>query len=128
MKEVAAAIIIKDNQVLIAQRAPSENLAGKWEFPGGKIEPEETLQECLKREIREELEVEIEVSNFFGESIYTYYSGTIKLMAFWCKWISGDFTLKVHSQIAWVNHRELDLYDFAPADISLVKKLKAVMS
>lgn len=128
MKEVTAAIILKDNRVLIAQRAPEDNLAGKWEFPGGKIEHGETRQECLKREMREELDVEIEVLDFFGESIYAYHSGTIKLMAFWCQWISGDFTLKVHSHIAWVNHNELDLYDFASADIPLVDKLKAVMS
>lgn len=125
MKEVTAAIILKDNKVLIAQRAPDDKLAGKWEFPGGKIEPGETLEECLKREIREELAVEIEVSDFFGESIYIYQSGAIKLMAFLCKWISGDFTLIVHSRIAWVNHHELDLFDFAPADIPLVEKLKA---
>lgn len=128
MKEVTAAIILKDSRVLIAQRATGENLAGKWEFPGGKIEHGETPQECLKREISEELDVDIEVSDFFGESIYAYHSGTIKLMAFWCRWISGDFTLKVHSQIAWVNHHELDLYDFAPADIPLVEELKSVLS
>ena len=127
MKEVTAAIILKANRVLIAQRAPGENLAGKWEFPGGKIEPGETLQECLKREIREELDVDIEVLDFFSESIYTYQNGTIKLMAFLCKWISGDFTLNVHSHIAWVNHHELDVYDFAPADIPLVEKLKSVL-
>ncbi|KUO75004.1 MAG: NUDIX hydrolase [Desulfosporosinus sp. BRH_c37] len=124
MKEVTAAIILKDNKILIAQRAPDDKLAGKWEFPGGKIEPSETPQECLKREIREELDVEIEVLDFFGESIYTYHSGTIQLMAFWCKLISGDLKLKVHNEIAWVNHNELDLYDFAPADIPLVEKLK----
>lgn len=128
MKEVTAAIILRDNKILIAQRAPDDNLAGKWEFPGGKIEHGETLQECLKREIREELEVEIEVLDFFDESIYRYHNGTIKLMAFWCKWLSGDFTLQVHNQIAWVNHLELDLYNFAPADIPLVEKVKAVMS
>lgn len=127
MKEVTAAIIIKDSKVLIAQRAPGENLAGKWEFPGGKIEPGETPQECIKREIREELAVEIEILDFFGESIYVYHSGTIKLMAFWCKWITGDFTLKVHSDLVWVHCHELDLYDFAPADIPLVEKLKGVV-
>ncbi|WP_235838831.1 (deoxy)nucleoside triphosphate pyrophosphohydrolase [Desulfosporosinus metallidurans] len=120
-------MILKANRVLIAQRAPGENLAGKWEFPGGKIEPGETPEECLKREIRQELDVDIEVLDFFGESIFTYRSGTIKLMAFWCKWISGDFTLNVHSHIAWVNRHELDLYDFAPADIPLVEKLKSVL-
>ena len=128
MKKVTAAIILNKNKILIARRAPEDKLADKWEFPGGKIEQVETPQECLKREIREELDIDIEVLGFFGESIYTYLSGTIKLMAFWCQWISGDFTLKVHSQIAWVNHHELDLYDFAPADIPLVKKLKSVLS
>ena len=64
MKEVTAAIILKDNRVLIAQRVPSENLAGRWEFPCGKIEHGETPQECLKREIREELDVDIQVLIF----------------------------------------------------------------
>ena len=127
MKQVTAAIILKDNKVLIAQRSPHVKLANKWEFPGGKIELGETPQECLKREIREELDVDIEVLDFFAESMYEYHSGTIKLMAYWCQWISGDFTLNVHSQIAWVNRHELELYDFAPADIPLVDKLKSVM-
>lgn len=123
MKEVTAAIILKDDKILIAQRAPGQNQAGKWELPGGKIEPGETLQECLKREIKEEFEVDIEVLDFFGESIYTYSSGTIKLMAFWCRWLNGDFILKVHSRICWVCKDELKLYDFAPADIPLMEKL-----
>ena len=69
MKKVTAAIILKDKRVLIAQRAPEDNLSDKWELPGGKIESRETPQECLKREIREELDVDIEVLNLFGESI-----------------------------------------------------------
>ncbi|MDQ7094066.1 8-oxo-dGTP diphosphatase MutT [Desulfosporosinus sp. PR] len=125
MKEVTAAIILKDNKVLIAQRAPGENLAGKWEFPGGKIEAGETPQECLKREIQEELEIDIEVLDYFAQSIYDYSNGTIKLLAFFCRWLSGDVTLKVHSRFAWVSCPELEPYDFAPADISLVQKLKS---
>lgn len=128
MKEVAAAIILFNNRVLIAQRAPNEKLAGKWEFPGGKVEIGETLQECLKREISEEFDVDIEVVDFFGESIYEYESSCIKLMAFLCKWNSGDFILKVHSNIEWVDKNELDSYDFAPADIPLVEKLKSYMN
>ncbi|WP_407313927.1 8-oxo-dGTP diphosphatase MutT [Desulfosporosinus sp. SB140] len=125
MKEVTAAIILKDNKVLIAQRAPGENLEGKWEFPGGKIEPGETPVDCLKREIQEELEVDIDVLDYFGHSIYNYSNGTIKLIAFLCRWLSGDFTLKVHSQLAWVNCQELENYDFSPADIPLVQKLRS---
>jgi len=98
---------------------------GKWEFPGGKTEQSKTPQECLKREIKEELNADVEVLDFFGESIYAPITAEpIKLMAFWCKWISGKFTLNVHSNLAWVNRQELDLYDFAPADIPLVDKLK----
>lgn len=128
MKDVTAAIIIHSKRVLIAQRAPNEKLAGKWELPGGKVEIGETLQDCLKREIREEFDVDIEVMDFFEESIYEYESDSIKLMAFWCKWNSGEFILKVHSAIKWVERSELELYDFAPADIPLVDKLRLVMN
>lgn len=127
IKVVTAAIIMLGNKVLIAQRGPNEDLAGKWEFPGGKLELGETLQECLKREIREEFDVDIDVQDFYGESIYKYEISCIRLMAFWCKWISGNFNLKVHSRVEWVNYDELILYDFAPADIPLVGKLKPIM-
>lgn len=125
MKEVSAAIILKDRKVLIAQRAPGENLEGKWEFPGGKIEPGETAEECLIREIREEFDVDVDVLGFFGESIYDYPNGTIKLLAYTCRWLSGVFTLKVHSLIEWVDPEELDNFDIAPADIPLAERLKS---
>ncbi|HWQ72546.1 MAG TPA: (deoxy)nucleoside triphosphate pyrophosphohydrolase [Desulfitobacteriaceae bacterium] len=126
MIEVTASIISRDNKVLIAQRPLDDRLAGKWEFPGGKIEPGETPEECLKREIREEFNVEIEVLEYFDQSIYTSDKGQIKLMAYLCKWISGEFILKVHSRIRWVGYDELDLFDYAPADIPLALKLKSV--
>jgi 8-oxo-dGTP diphosphatase len=100
MLQVTAAIIIKNKKIRITQRAPGQNLAGKWEFPGGKIEPGETPPQCLQREIREELDVDIDVLDFFAESIYTYQSGTIKLMAFRCRWLSGKPNMKVHSKLA----------------------------
>jgi 8-oxo-dGTP diphosphatase len=127
MKEVTAAIIVRNNKVLIARRAPGENLEGKWEFPGGKIELGETPEHCLQREIHEELDIDIDVLDFFGDSIYDYSNGTIRLMAFRCQWLSGELTLRVHSEIAWVNSDELGTYDFAPADIPLVGKLKSVI-
>jgi len=109
---------------LIAQRAEDQRLAGKWEFPGGKIEPGETPEECLIREIEEELGIKIEVDKFFAESIYRYDIGTIKLLAYKARWIDGECKPAVHSQIKWVKPNELENYDFAPADISIIKKLK----
>jgi len=124
MKLVTAAIIINNGKVLIAQRAENQQLAGKWEFPGGKVEPGETPEECLKREIKEELGINIEVNDFFGESTYHYDTGTIKLLAYKSQWIDGECKLSVHSRIKWVKPYELENYDFAPADIYFVNKLK----
>lgn len=128
MIEVIASIISRDNKVLIAQRPVDDRLAGKWEFPGGKIEAGETPEECIKREIREEFNVEIEVLEYFGQSICTSDKGQIKLTAYLCKWISGEFILKVHSRLRWVDYDELDLFDYAPADIPLALKLKSVFN
>ncbi|HHW00123.1 MAG TPA: 8-oxo-dGTP diphosphatase MutT [Clostridiaceae bacterium] len=124
MKLVTAAIIINSGKVLIAQRAENQNQAGKWEFPGGKVEPGETPEECLKREIKEELGINIEVKDFFGESIYHYDTGAIKLIAYKAQWTDGEYKLTAHSQIKWVKPQELDNYDFAPADICFVERLK----
>ncbi len=124
MKLVTAAIIINDGKILIAQRADNQNLDGKWEFPGGKVEPNETPEECLIREIREELGIRIEVECFFAESIYRYDTGTIRLLAYKARWIDGEYKLTAHSQIKWVRPCELENYDFAPADIPIAEKLK----
>ena len=126
MKEVTAAIIIDKNKILIAQRGANEKLAGKWEFPGGKIELGETPQECLKREIKEELEVDIAVGNYLGESIYTYPNGEIKLIAYFATILEGDIKLSVHDKVEWITISQIDKYDFAPADIPFIEKLKEV--
>lgn len=126
MKEVIAGVIVDNNKILIAKRGANEKLAGKWEFPGGKIEEGETHQECLKREINEELEVDIEVGNYVGESIYTYPNGEIKLIAYFTTIVGGDIKLSVHDVVEWITIDKIDKYDFAPADIPLVKKLKEV--
>ena len=124
MKEVTAAIIIHDHQVLIAQRGPGQNLAGKWEFPGGKIEAGESPEACLVREIKEELDIEIEVVDFFAESRYRYEAGEIRLLAFTAKWIDGALKAKEHSQICWIKPGQLTNFDYAPADVPFVDRLK----
>jgi 8-oxo-dGTP diphosphatase len=124
MKEVTAAILIKDGQILIAKRKKGDRLAEKWEFPGGKIETDETPEECLKREMLEEFGIEVSVGQYFGESIYHYNHGSIKLLAYQTHWERGNIVLKEHDEFKWVKSNQLDLFDFAPADLPFVEKLK----
>lgn len=126
MKKVTAAILIKDGLILIAKRKNNDKLANKWEFPGGKIEPGETAEECLKREIQEEFKINIRVGAFFGESIYHYPHAEIQLLAYWTYWESGNIESTAHDEYKWISIGELDNYDFAPADIPFVMTLKDV--
>lgn len=123
MIEVSAAIIKKDENILIAQRGRNKSQGLMWEFPGGKLETNETAEESLVREIKEELNIDIEVGDRFGENIYEYPSGKIKLIAFHAKWTSGDLKLLEHEKIKWVKVNELTAFEFAPADIPFVEKL-----
>ncbi len=123
MIEVSAAIIKKDNNILIAQRGRKKSQGLKWEFPGGKLEPNESAEESLVREIKEELNIDIEVGEKFGESIFEYPSGRIKLIAFYAEWKSGDLRLLEHEEVKWVKANELNAFEFAPADIPFVEKL-----
>ncbi len=120
---VSAAIIIKNNKILLAQRGRNKSEAYKWEFPGGKLEVNETVEESLKREIKEELGIEIKVGKLLGESIYHYPSGSIRLIAHYASWTSGAMHPIEHEAVVWVTEDQLGDYDFAPADIPLVKKL-----
>lgn len=124
MIEVTAAIIQNKGKILIARRPPKDKLAGKWEFPGGKIELGETPEECLRREIKEELNIEILVRDFFADSTYKYPNRTIHLQAYWCNWISGKIELHSHDLIEWVDIANLKQFDFAPADVPFIDKLR----
>ena len=109
---------------MIAQRAEKDRLVGKWEFPGGKIEPGERPEECLIREMKEEFGVNVTVTGFFGKNVYNYETGTIELLAYHVMWHSENFKLNAHAAIKWVPLRQLDQFDFAPADVPFVKKLQ----
>jgi 8-oxo-dGTP diphosphatase len=124
MIEVTAAILFNNDQLLIAQRRSTGRLPNKWEFPGGKVEPGETPEECLKREMDEEFSIDVSVGEFLGESIYHYDHGSIKLLAYRATWIAGDLILKDHKAIEWVKIDEIINYDFAPADIPFVEKIR----
>jgi 8-oxo-dGTP diphosphatase len=124
MIKVTAAILIKDGKILIAKRKADDRQANKWEFPGGTLEQNETPQACLKREMQEEFGINVSVGRIFGESIYHYNHGSIKLLAYRAHWESGQIALKDHADYRWVSSRQLAEYDFAPADIPFVEKLQ----
>jgi 8-oxo-dGTP diphosphatase len=124
MIEVTAAIIQNKGKLLIARRPAGDMLAGRWEFPGGKVEVGETPEECLCREIKEELNMEITIVQYFSDNIYNFPTKTIHLNAYLCTWISGEIELRSHDAIKWVATASLKDYDFAPADLSFVHKLQ----
>jgi 8-oxo-dGTP diphosphatase len=121
MIEVTAAILERGSKIMIARRAHGKHLAGYWEFPGGKVELNETPESCLLRELNEEFEIEASIENFIGESIFEYPDKTIKLTAFTCKILSGEMKLNDHDRIEWIETEELSNYKLAPADIPLIE-------
>jgi 8-oxo-dGTP diphosphatase len=122
--KVTAAIIVKDKRVLIAQRKSLDKLPDKWEFPGGKVEDNETPEQCLKREMKEEFGIDVSVGEFIGENVYHYDHISIRLLAYRTFWNTGEIKIKAHQKIEWVTIDQICRFDFAPADIPFVKKLR----
>lgn len=125
-KRVAAAVIVENGKALIAQRSAQDRLALKWEFPGGKLEAGETPEGCLKREIAEELALDIAVTGHFMTSIFRYETGLVELIVFFATIRGGTMRLNVHADVRWVDLAALAAFDFAPADIPVVYKLMDV--
>ena len=124
MKIVTAAVAERNGQFLIARRAPDQKLAGSWEFPGGKVEPGESLQQCLERELLEELGVHSVAGEVLTESLYRYDHGEFLLKAIRVDLIDDQFQLAVHDQIRWLTAEELLKLDLAPADIPIAEFLR----
>ena len=123
MRTVTAAILIRGDKVFIGQRKAGKRLEHLWEFPGGKLENGETQQDCLVREMREEFGIEVAVLEFFGESIYHYRHGSIRLVAYLVDWIDGEMSPIDHQDCRWVSFDDLKSYEFVPADVPFVQKL-----
>ncbi len=121
---VTAAIIEKDGRVLIGKRKEGKHHAGKWEFPGGTLEEGETYEECLKRELQEELAVDAEIGELYciGEHVLTP-EWTIRLLAYRVDRVSGVLTPEEHEELKWVRIKELADYEFPEADRPIVEKL-----
>ena len=119
MKLVTAAIIIENNEILIARRSSKSKLPGFWEFPGGKIEGDETPQECLERELEEELGIKSKAKEIIKESRYKYSHGEFLLLAILTKLLNHEFKLTAHDKVRWIPISKLLEYKLAPADIPI---------
>ena len=124
MQVVTAAIVRMNGKVLLARRAPGSKHEDFWEFPGGKLEHGESLHECLKRELSEELGVSSMVGDLLCFSEFKYDHGAIKLVALETTLTSDKFELVVHDRIEWVNIADLLTYKLLPADIPIARFLQ----
>ncbi len=122
--KVVAAIIIHENKIFATQRGYGE-FEGGWEFPGGKVEPGETSQEALAREIMEELDTQIEAGELLDTVEYDYPKFHLSMDCFLCTIKSGHLVLKEHEAARWLTRETLDSVDWLPADQSLIGKLAA---
>ena len=123
-KLIAAGVIENNGKILIAKRAKKDALFGKWEFPGGKVEAGETLQECLKRELFEELGIRAEVGEYLCTSTFCHKDTTFDMCAFKVPSFEGNIFLSEHSAIAWVTPSELSNYEMPDPDLPIVKLLQ----
>ncbi|WHZ32563.1 (deoxy)nucleoside triphosphate pyrophosphohydrolase [Desemzia incerta] len=121
---VVGAILIENGKILCAQRGESKSLAYLWEFPGGKIEAGESPQEALIRELQEELLIEVDVQpDVFEQTSYQYDFGLVHLTTFICFLKKGTPQLTEHITVKWLEPKELNQLEWAPADIPAVEKL-----
>lgn len=125
MQIVTAALIENNGKYLLCQRAKEDKLSLKWEFPGGKLEDGESPEECLIREVREELKVDIGIIGHFHDTLYRYSTGEILLKFYFAAITGGELGLIVHHDAQWLTPEEILTYDLLPADVEVVEKLAA---
>lgn len=128
---VVAAVIKATNdngeKIIFATERGYGEFKGGWEFPGGKIEPGETPQQALCREIMEELDTKIQVGELIDTIEYDYPSFHLSMDCFWCEVVSGNLVLKEHEAARWLTSDELDNVEWLPADVTLIDKIRTVM-
>jgi 8-oxo-dGTP diphosphatase len=122
--KVTAAVLVQNGRLLIAKRKPNLKLAYFWELPGGKVEAGETPETCIRRELKEEFDIEVIVGEYLGSNIHHYTFGAIELMGYRVFYNSGVLKPMDHSQVAWVTVDRLDDYVFTPADVPIIEKLR----
>ena len=119
---VIAAIVEREDLILVAQRVAGTHLAGYWEFPGGKLEPKENHRQCLEREMKEELDATVEVGPIIHSTSFAYPKRTVELHFYNCV-LTNEPTPLLGQQLRWVSRPQLETLQFPPADLELVRLL-----
>jgi len=126
IKQVVAALIIRDNKILICQRTEDQVMPLKWEFPGGKVERDEDLKDALRRELDEELGIDAVIGRKVAAIEHTYANGTSLALYFYrVDRFKREIQNRIFHDVRWVDRKELPTYDFLEADVRLVKDLSA---
>lgn len=123
LKKVAAGAVLRDSKLLVARRKPGESLEGFWELPGGKFEPGETAEQCLQRELAEELSLRVQVREPLCVHTHYYPRATIELHVFLCTTESEPIPQECHDRVVWAELDTLREFEWAPADLPAVNAL-----
>jgi 8-oxo-dGTP diphosphatase len=122
--EVAAGLLFRDGKLLITQRHADAHLGGMWEFPGGKREPGETFEQCLRRELQEELGCDVEVLELVESLTHAYPEKTVQLQFYRCRWLAREPQAIDCAAVCWVEREELAGFNFPAADAKLLDHLR----
>lgn len=121
---VSAGLVFRDGLLLISQRRPQYHLGGLWEFPGGKVQQDESDEDCLKRELMEELGIEVQINHLFETVSHEYAERAVCLKFFHCEWRAHEPRALGCQSFAWVSREQLANYAFPAADAQLLEKLR----
>jgi len=126
VKQVVAALIIRNGKILICQRTENQPMAFKWEFPGGKVETNEELKAALRRELNEELAIEATVGTKIAVIQHTYRTGNaVELHFYRVDEYEGEVQNRIFRDVQWVERQKLPSYDFLEADVAFIKEISA---
>lgn len=123
--EVSAGLVFRHGLLLITRRKPDAHLGGLWEFPGGKVDAEESAENCLKRELMEELGIEVEIKELIETIEHDYPEKSVRLKFFRCAWLRNEPRPIGCEDFAWISREQLSRYSFPAADAQLLQKLQS---